>query len=97
MPTYIALGKFAEKGISNIKDSPTRVNEARATVKKMGGELKSFYYTMGQYDFVSVAEWPSNEAAMTFLLALGSLGNVKTETLVAIPVEQAVDLIKKLP
>jgi uncharacterized protein with GYD domain len=97
MPTYIVLGTFAEKGISNIKDSPTRVNDARAAIKKMGGEMKSFYYTMGRYDFAAIGEFPSNEAAMTFLFALGSLGNVKTETLVAIPVDQAADLIKKLP
>jgi uncharacterized protein with GYD domain len=97
MPTYIALGTFAEKGISNIKDSPTRVNDARVAIKKMGGELKSFYYTMGRYDFATIAEFPNNETAMTFLLALGNLGNVKTETLVAIPVDQAAELIKKIP
>ena len=96
MPTYIALGTFAEKGISNIKDSPKRVNDARVAIKKMGGELKSFYYTMGGYDFATIAEFPNNETAMTFLLALGSLGNVKTETLVAIPVDQAAELIKKI-
>jgi uncharacterized protein with GYD domain len=63
----------------------------------MGGEMKAFYYTMGRYDFAAIAEFPSNEVAMSFLLALGSLGNVKTETLVAIPVDQAASLIKKLP
>lgn len=97
MTIYIALGTFTEKGINNIKDSPTRVNDARATIKKMGGELKSFYYTIGRYDFATIAEFPNNETAMTFLLALGNLGNVKTETLVAIPVDQAAELIKKIP
>ena len=97
MTTYIALGTFAEQGISNIKDSPTRVNDAWVAIKKMGGELKAFYYTMGRYDFATIAEFPNNETAMTFLLALGNLGNVKTETLVAIPVDQAAELIKKIP
>ena len=97
MTTYIALGTFSEQGISNIKDSPTRVNDARAAIKKMGGEMKSFYYTMGRYDFAAIAEFPNNETAMTFLFALGNLGNVKTETLVAIPVDQAAELIKKIP
>ena len=97
MPTYVVLGTFAKKGISNIKDSPTRVNDARAAIKKMGGELKSFYYTMGRYDWAAIGKFPNNETAMTFLLALGKLGNVKTETLVAIPVDQAAELIKKIP
>lgn len=97
MPTYIALGNLSAKGSANIKDSPKRVEDARVAIKKMGGAMTSFYYTMGQYDFVAIADFPSNEAMMTFLMALGSLGNVKTETLVAIPVEQGAELIKKLP
>jgi uncharacterized protein with GYD domain len=97
MPTYIAMGTFAQKGIKNIKDSPTRLAAARKAIKDMGGELKAFYYTMGQYDFVSISTFPSNESAMTFLFALGSLGNVKTETLVAISGEEAAELIKNVP
>ena len=97
MPTYIAMGQFSEKGIANIKDSPKRLATAKKSIEDMGGKMKAFYYTMGQYDFVSVAEWPSNESAMTFLFALGKLGNVKTETLVAIPAEDAAKLIAKVP
>ena len=97
MPTYIAMGNFSEQGIANIKDSPNRLAAARKAVQEMGGTLGAFYYTMGQYDFVTVAEFPSNDAAMTFLFALGKLGNVKTETLVAIPGEDAAKLLSKVP
>ena len=97
MPTYIAMGNFSEKGVANIKDSPKRVAAAKKGIADMGGEMKAFYYTMGQYDFVAIADWPSNEAAMTFLFALGKLGNVKTETLVAISAEDAAKLISKVP
>jgi uncharacterized protein with GYD domain len=91
------MGNYSDKGIANIKDSPKRLAAAKKGIEDMGGEMKAFYYTMGQYDFVSIAEWPSNEAAMTFLFALGKLGDVKTETLVAIPAEDAAKLIAKVP
>jgi uncharacterized protein with GYD domain len=97
MPTYIAMGKFSEKGIENIKDSPNRLAAAGKAIQELGGKLGAFYYTMGQYDFVSVAEFPSNDAAMTFLFALGSMGNVRTETLVAVTAEDAAKLISKVP
>lgn len=97
MPTYIAMDKFSEKGIANIKDSPKRLAVARKAIQEMGGELGAFYYTIGQYDFVSIAKFPSNDAAMTFLFALGSMGNVRTETLVAVLAEDAAKLISKLP
>jgi len=48
---------------------------------------------MGQYDMVVIMEAPSNEAAMEGLLKTGSLGNVKTETLVAIPAEKGVEIM----
>jgi uncharacterized protein with GYD domain len=56
MPTYIAMGNFSDKGIANIKDSPKRLAAAQKGIEDKGGEMKAFYYTMGQYDFVSIAE-----------------------------------------
>ena len=97
MPTYIALGKFTQSGIENIKDSPKRLEAGRKLAKYLGGEVKAFYYTMGRYDWVAIAEFPDNESAMKNLLKLCSLGNVKTETLVAVPSEKAADIIKELP
>ena len=97
MPTYIVLGKFTQEGTTKIKESPQRLEAAGQVIKSLGGELKGFYYTMGQYDFVAIGEGPSNEAIMQALFAIGSVGAIKTETLVAFPAEKGVEIIKKLP
>jgi uncharacterized protein with GYD domain len=73
--------------MENIADSPTRLEAARKLGKSLGGEITAAYYTMGQYDMVVILNAPSNEAAMKGILSTGSLGNVKTETLVAFPAE----------
>ncbi len=52
---------------------------------------------MGEYDFVSIVEGPSDEVALTLLLSLGRLGRVRTVTLKAFPVEEAAKIIEKLP
>jgi uncharacterized protein with GYD domain len=88
MPTYITLIEFTQQGIEKIKDSPARLEKAKAAVKAAGGEMKAFYLTMGRYDAVAISEAPSNEAYAKTMLAIASGGAVHTETLCAFPEEE---------
>ncbi len=97
MPVFIILGQYTQEGAAKIKDSPQRLEEARKVAETVGGEIKQFFYTMGQYDFVAIAEAPNVEAMMKSLMIIGSGGAVKTESLVAIPESDAVGIIKELP
>jgi len=97
MPTYILLMKLTEQGAKDIKNAPQRVEKAAKTVEAMGGKMMGFYTTMGEYDYVAIGECPNDEVMMTFLLGLGSLGNVKTTTLKAFTKEEFSQLVKKLP
>ena len=81
MPTYITLLHYTQQGIEKMKDSPTRLEAAKQSVRAMGGELKAFYLTMGQYDAVVISEAPDDETATRFALATGARGFVRTETL----------------
>jgi uncharacterized protein with GYD domain len=81
MATYISLIRYTEQGVRNIKDSPARLDAAKKLFQSAGGELKQFYLTMGRYDIVLVADAPDDEAAARIALSLGSLGNVRTETM----------------
>lgn len=81
MFTYITLYRYTQQGIRAIKDSPNRVEQARRALEKAGAKLKAVYLTMGQYDLVAISEWPSEESALTFLLAQGAEGNVRAESL----------------
>jgi len=97
MATYISLINYTQQGIQNIKDSPTRLDAAKNMLKGMGGELKGFYLTLGQYDIVTVIEAPSDEVVARFVLALGSRGNVRTNTLKAFPEAEYRKIIVGLP
>ncbi len=63
----------------------------------MGGELTSIHVTMGQYDFVGVLEAPDDDTAAKFALALGSGGNIHTETLRGFSLDEFRQLIAALP
>jgi len=97
MPRYITLMKLTEQGIKDIKNAPQRLEKAAAGIEALGGKLVDFYTVMGEYDYVAVAEFPSDEAGMIFLLTLGSLGNVRTTTLKAFNTQQFAELVKKIP
>jgi len=63
---------------------------------KRGGTVKGVYYTMGHYDMVLIVEG-SDEGAMTAMLKVGSLGNVRTETLRGFSLEEMRKIIGKMP
>jgi uncharacterized protein with GYD domain len=52
---------------------------------------------MGEYDYVAIGEFPSDEVATTFALGISSLGNVRTTTLRAFTKEEFAAIVKKLP
>lgn len=83
MAKYILLINWTEQGIRNVKDSPKRLDAARALAKKHGGEIKDFYMTMGAHDMVAHLEAPSDEAVAKIVLVLAGGGNVRTTTLKA--------------
>ena len=97
MVTYIILFRFTQQGIKNIKESPDRVDAAKQTFRAMGAEVKEFYSVMGKYDTVLVVEAPDDETIAKLTLAIGSLGNVRTETLRAFTEDEYRKIIADLP
>ena len=85
MTTYIMLANFTDAGAKNITDSPRRLDAAKKLLRAMGGEMKSFFLTMGEYDIVAVYDAPDDAVAARFALQLGALGNIRTQTLKAFP------------
>lgn len=97
MPTYVTLWNYTPKGIENIDDSPDRLDDAVELIESLGGELKAFYLTMGEYDIVTVAEFPDDDAAATALLRIGQAGAVSSHTMKAWPEDEYRELIAGLP
>lgn len=96
MATYVVLASFTEQGIRNVKDSPDRLGAFRAMAEKLGVTMKSVHYTVGAYDMVTVVEG-SDEAVTSVLLKLGSLGNIRTQTMRAYTPEEMRTIVNKMP
>ena len=86
---FITLTKF--------KQRPTKENIAESQkffemAEKEGCKFLSSYYTMGQYDSLVIGEAPDEKTYMKALLRWQ--GQLSTETLVAVPMEEARKLVE---
>ncbi len=96
MAIGICLMKLTEQGIRNIKYAPRRIAAAKEAVEAIGGKWIGFYLTMGEYDYVAIADFPSDEVAMTYLMSLGAAGNVRTTTLKGFTLDEFQSMVDKM-
>jgi uncharacterized protein with GYD domain len=97
MATYMMLFRFTQQGLQNVKESPARVEAAKKAFQNLGASVKAFYALMGRYDTVFIVEAPDDETIAKAALAIGSMGNVHTETLRAFTEEEFRKIIAALP
>ncbi|MCG7886975.1 MAG: GYD domain-containing protein [Candidatus Thiodiazotropha taylori] len=78
-----------------MKESPDRYEAFKVLAEQMGLTVVAVYYTVGHYDMVVILEG-SDEAATAALLKVGSLGNIRTESMRAYSVEGMRKLVENL-
>jgi uncharacterized protein with GYD domain len=79
------LANWTDQGARQVKESPRRLDSAKRALVDMGGEFRSVYMTMGEYDLIVVYDAPDDAVAARFTLLLAQLGSVRTKTLKAFP------------
>jgi len=97
MATYITLLRYTQQGMKNIKQGPDRLDAAKKAFKGAGAEIKDFYLTMGQYDAVVVSDAPNDETTAKIALAIGSQGNIQTQTFRAFQESEYRKIISAMP
>ena len=97
MPGYIILGKWAQKGIAEVKQAPERMKQGRAAAERLGGKMVGMWVTMGQYDGVIIVDMPNDQAAALFSLGMASMGAATTQTMRAFSEDEFAEIVAKLP
>jgi len=96
MASYIMLAGFTEQGIRSVKETSVRADAFRESAKKMGVTVREIYWTLGQYDIVSVVDSPDEGSVTALALALGAAGNVRTQLLRAFTQNEMKGILGKL-
>jgi uncharacterized protein with GYD domain len=96
MNTYVTLANWTDQGMRTIADSPKRLDLVKKMLTDMGGTMKSFLMTAGQYDMIMIFEAPDDAVATRFTLKIRHNGNVRGETLRAFPENAYREIIASL-
>jgi len=97
MATFISLVNFTEQGIRDFRASPKRADKFKSVAEGAGVKLKEIYWTMGAYDIVLIFEASDEHAVVAAMIGLGSLGNIRTQTLRAFGSSEMKKIISKAP
>jgi len=97
MSTYMTFIRYTQQGIESIKDSPARLDTAKALYKSLGAEIKAFYLAMGKYDVIVISEAPDDETATKLAMTIASAGAIRTETFRLFTEDEYRKLISELP
>ncbi len=95
MPTYVSLVNWTDQGIRNFKETESRAEDFVKLVENSGGRVRELLWTVGEYDIVTVADFPDEESATATLLRLGGMGNIRSNTLRAFNSDEMRNIIRK--
>jgi uncharacterized protein with GYD domain len=97
MATIIALIHYTDQGIKNFRDTTKRAEKFKEAAAKMGAKVRDFFWTLGQYDLVTIIDVPDAETAEALMLSVGSMGNVRTQTMRAFSPAEMEKILAKVP
>jgi uncharacterized protein with GYD domain len=95
--TYIALVNFTDQGVRHIRQTTERAKTLVKAGSNLGVVIKNIYWTLGSYDAVFTAEAADDDTMTAFALSMGSLGNIRTQTLRAFSAEEMNRILEKIP
>ena len=96
MATYVMLAHFTERGIMNVKNTATRAEEFKQMATRHGVTVKEIFWTLGQYDLVAILDAPDDVTVTALGMSLGTLGNVRTQTLRAFSEAEMAAILGKM-
>jgi len=87
MAVYILLGTLTESGAEHLRAHPEWVEEVNRDLESTGVKVLCQYAVLGPYDIITVVEAPDNRSVVRVSAQLTLRGNVKVNTMPALPIE----------
>ncbi len=95
MAHFVSLLTWTDQGAKTASETLERAEAAKKLASEMGGSIE-LYWTMGQYDLVTISEFADDETAVAFLAKVSSLGNVRTQTMRAFDADAVRGIMAKM-
>jgi uncharacterized protein with GYD domain len=91
MPLYLSRFSYTRDAVKALVDNPQdRGRAASEAAESLGIKLIGFWYALGEFDGVLLAEAPDNAAAVALAMLVGGSGALsRFETTVLLDMEEA--------
>ncbi|MCG2735525.1 MAG: GYD domain-containing protein [Candidatus Methanoperedenaceae archaeon] len=93
MSKYIIISRLTDEGGKTLKKNASRIKEVNKELKTMGVKVIEQYAVLGNFDFLNIVEAENEKIMAKAVIEMASRGTIKTETFMAIPIDE---LIKSL-
>jgi len=93
MPKFVVLGHISDQGAKDMKNFLTVLEQNMSRAESLGIKLHGWYMTQGHYDFVVIAEAPSDETMLKQAFGVAGTGMSRTETMRAYTVDEIRQLL----
>jgi uncharacterized protein with GYD domain len=99
MPDYLVQIVYPPETIAAMLAKPQNREEvARSVIENLGGKLKGFWFSLGDYDLVEIITLPDNVSAAAHSMAVLAGGAVKVlKTTPLLSVNEGIEAMKKAP
>jgi uncharacterized protein with GYD domain len=97
MPQYLGRFSYSSDAVRALVQSPQdREAAAREVVETLGGRLLGFWFALGEFDGVFVADMPDNATAASLAMIVGSSGAMaRFETTPLLGMDEAQEAMRK--
>ncbi len=95
MSKYVILSNLTDEGRKTILDNPNRIEEVNKELEDKGAEIIEQFVLLGQYDFITIVEAPSQADINKIVMEVASRGSIDTMTLPAMDVSELINKIKE--
>lgn len=97
MQGYVVFTKLTPDGRKRLNDDPLRLQEVDRQVQRLGARITKQFATIGEYDFITFVEAPSNEALAGIVAEVSTLGTLKLQTYPTFSLDRFTQIVKMQP
>ena len=73
MPYFMVQACYSKSSYKSMMNNPHDRREViKRAVETAGGKLHALYFSLGEFDVLTIQEWPDAESAAAFAVAVGS-------------------------
>jgi len=95
MQYFVVLSRLTDEGAETILKNPDRIKEVNKELEQVGAKVLHQFVLFGDYDFVNILEVSDVDSFLKKLVELNSRGTIRTTTYLAIPIDKAIEVLKK--